>query len=84
MIVYFFLTAEMGGGELWFLGWVRLVKTRLRYKKIFALGFALGNIFLVASMVLAILHNVIIGQTVRLGACTSRGRGCTIMPHYVT
>jgi hypothetical protein len=53
-------------------------------KKIFALDFALGNIFLVASMVLAILHNVIIGQTVRLGACTSRGKGCTIMPHYVT
>lgn len=70
--------------HLWLLGWVRLVKTRLRYQKIFALGFALGNIFLVASMVLAILHNVIIGQTVRLGACTSRGRGCTIMPHYVT
>ena len=53
---------------------MRLVKTRLRYQKIFALGFALGNIFLVASMVLAILHNVIIGQTVRLGACTSRGK----------
>jgi len=42
--------------HLWFLGWVRLVKTRLRYQKIFALGFAWGNIFLVASMVLAILH----------------------------
>ena len=41
---------------------MRLVKTRLRYQKIFALGFALGNIFLVASMVLAILHNVIIGH----------------------
>ncbi|MDX9789431.1 MAG: hypothetical protein RBT61_01235 [Candidatus Kapabacteria bacterium] len=70
--------------HLWFLGWVRLVKTRLRYQKIFAMGFAWGNIFLVASMVLAILHNVIIGQTLRLGACTSRGKGCTIMPHYVT
>ena len=61
-----------------------LAKNTATIPKIFALGFALGNIFLVASMVLAILHNVIIGQTVRLGACTSSGKGCTIMPHYVT
>jgi len=35
-------------------------------------------------MVLAILHNVIIGLTVRLDACISVEKGSTIMPHYVT
>ena len=61
-----------------------LAKNTATIPKNICVGFCVGEYFLVASMVLAILHNVIIGQTVRLGACTSRGKGCTIMPHYVT
>ena len=43
-----------------------------------------GSGLIRTAMVLDILHNVIIGLTVRLGACTSWEKGSTIMPHYVT
>jgi len=43
-----------------------------------------GSGLIRTAMVLAILHNVIIGLTVRLDACISVEKGSTIMPHYVT
>ena len=45
---------------------------------------ALGYFFGVKTMALDILHNVIIGQPVRLDACISKGKGCAKRTYNAT
>lgn len=86
-MLYFFTACWNG----WWGVWERSVgkawgekKTASDTRKISALALSVGIFFRVAAMALAILHNVIMWQPVRLDARISVAKGCAKRTHNAT